>query len=98
MYQKYLNKGLLCGGSSGSAFYHALEIARSMPEGSRVVCILPDSIRNYMTKHLMDEWMWERDLFAPPVPEQNSKWYNQKVEEIKKTVRIEIKKKSFKRR
>jgi len=36
-----------------------------MPEGTRVVCILPDSIRNYMTKHLMDEWMWERDFFTP---------------------------------
>ena len=36
-----------------------------MDEGTRVVCILPDSVRNYMTKHLMDEWMWERDLFTP---------------------------------
>ena len=58
-------KGLLCGGSCGSAFYHALEIAKTMDEGTRVVCILPDSVRNYMTKHLMDEWMWERDLFTP---------------------------------
>ena len=47
-----------------------------MPEGTTVVTILPDSIRNYMTKHLMDEWMWERELFPAPVPEQNASWYN----------------------
>lgn len=72
-------EGLLCGGSCGSAFYHALEIAKTMPEGTRVVCILPDSIRNYMTKHLMDEWMWERDFFTPQVPEQNAEWYGKSV-------------------
>jgi len=69
-------EGLLCGGSCGTAFYHALEVAKTMPEGTRVVCILPDSIRNYMTKHLMDEWMWERDLFQAPVAPQNGSWYN----------------------
>jgi len=69
-------EGLLCGGSCGTAFYHALEVAKTMPEGTTVVTILPDSIRNYMTKHLMDEWMWERELFPAPVPEQNASWYN----------------------
>lgn len=76
-------EGLLCGGSCGTAFYHALEVAREMPEGTTVVCILPDSIRNYMTKHLMDEWMWERDLFPAPVPEQNAKWYHTPVSHLK---------------
>lgn len=72
-------EGLLCGGSCGTAFYHALEIAKTMPEGTTVVTILPDSIRNYMTKHLMDEWMWERDLFPAPIAKQNEGWYNQSV-------------------
>ena len=76
-------KGLLCGGSCGSAFYHALEVAKTMPEGTRVVTILPDSIRNYMTKHLMDEWMWERNLFPAPVAKQNESWYNTPVSNIK---------------
>merc|ERR1712048_871161 len=75
-------EGLLCGGSCGSAFYHALEVAKTMPEGTRVVCILPDSIRNYMTKHLMDEWMWERDFFTPPIAPQNESWYNKPVSSI----------------
>jgi len=72
-------EGLLCGGSCGTAFYHALEVAKTMPAGTTVVTILPDSIRNYMTKHLMDEWMWERDLFPAPIAKQNEGWYNQAV-------------------
>ncbi len=51
------SEGLLCGGSSGSALYGALEIARELPEGSRIVMILPDSVRNYMTKFVDDAWM-----------------------------------------
>ena len=50
-------EGLLAGGSSGSAADAAMQVARELPEGSRVVTILPDSIRNYMTKFLDDEWM-----------------------------------------
>jgi len=50
-------EGLLAGGSSGSAVDAALQIAKDLPEGSRVVTILPDSIRNYMTKFVDDEWM-----------------------------------------
>ena len=84
-------QGLLCGGSCGTAFYHALEVAKTMPEGTTVVTILPDSIRNYMTKHLMDEWMWERELFPAPVPEQNASWYNLPVSNLKSSkVRFQI--------
>ncbi|MGE0785355.1 MAG: cystathionine beta-synthase [Sandaracinaceae bacterium] len=50
-------EGLLCGGSSGSAVWAALQIGKDMPEGSRVVVILPDSVRNYMTKFVDDAWM-----------------------------------------
>jgi len=50
-------EGLLCGGSSGSAVWAALKIARELPPGSRVVVILPDSVRNYMTKFVDDGWM-----------------------------------------
>lgn len=53
-----------------------------MPAGTTVVTILPDSIRNYMTKHLMDEWMWERDLFPAPIAAQNESWYNDIVSHI----------------
>jgi cystathionine beta-synthase len=50
-------EGLLCGGSSGSAVWAAMQIARDMKPGQRVVTILPDSVRNYMTKFVDDSWM-----------------------------------------
>lgn len=50
-------EGLLCGGSSGSAVWAALQVAKEMPKGSRIVTILPDSIRNYLTKFVDDAWM-----------------------------------------
>jgi cystathionine beta-synthase len=49
-------EGVLVGGSSGAAVWAALQILREMP-GKRVVVILPDSIRNYLTKFVDDRWM-----------------------------------------
>lgn len=50
-------EGLLCGGSSGSAFSAALKIAKDLSKDKTVVVILPDSIKNYMSKFLSDDWM-----------------------------------------
>lgn len=50
-------EGLLCGGSSGAAVACALQAARSLRAGQRCVVLLPDSVRNYMTKALNDDWM-----------------------------------------
>jgi cystathionine beta-synthase len=50
-------EGLLCGGSSGSAMYAALEIAKREGPDQRIVVLLPDSVRNYMTKFMDDTWM-----------------------------------------
>ena len=50
-------EGLLCGGSSGSAMVAALQAARKLERGQRCLVILPDSIRNYMSKFLREEWM-----------------------------------------
>ncbi len=50
-------EGLLCGGSSGSAVWAAMQLAKEMPAGSRIVTILPDSIRNYLSKFVDDAWM-----------------------------------------
>jgi len=52
-------EGLLCGGSSGSAVWAALQVAAKMKAGQRVLVILPDSIRNYMTKFVDPQWMRE---------------------------------------
>ena len=52
-------EGLLVGGSSGSAAWAAVEIAKKYGPDKRIVTILADSVRNYMTKFLDDQWMRE---------------------------------------
>ena len=58
-------EGLLCGGSSGSAVVAALSAAKRLGAGQRCVVLLPDSVRNYMTKHLSDDWMWRQGFASP---------------------------------
>jgi cystathionine beta-synthase len=50
-------EGLLVGGSSGAAVWAAMKIGKAMKPGTRVVVILPDAVRNYMTKFVDDAWM-----------------------------------------
>ncbi|KAI8055297.1 pyridoxal-phosphate dependent enzyme [Syncephalis plumigaleata] len=57
-------EGILCGGSSGSALAGALKAARTLKKGQRCVVILADSVRNYMTKFLSDDWMRENQLLS----------------------------------
>jgi len=68
-------EGLLCGGSCGAAVSTAMLAAKDLKEGQRCVVILPDGLRNYMTKFLSDQWMMERDLFdASDDPSQKHWW------------------------
>jgi cystathionine beta-synthase len=50
-------EALLVGGSSGSAVWAAMQVCGEMQPGQRVVVILPDSVRNYLTKFVDDGWM-----------------------------------------
>ncbi|HWN70726.1 MAG TPA: cystathionine beta-synthase [Haliangium sp.] len=50
-------EALLCGGSSGAAAWAARKVCMDMKPGQRVVVILPDSIRNYLSKFVHDAWM-----------------------------------------
>ncbi len=50
-------EGLLCGGSSGSAMVAALRAALKLNKDKNCLVILPDGIRNYMTKFPNDDWM-----------------------------------------
>jgi len=50
-------EGLLVGGSSGGAMWAALHAASELKAGQRCLVILPDSIRNYMSKYVSDAWM-----------------------------------------
>ena len=58
MARKLIQKeGLMCGGSSGSAMVAALKSAAQLNDNQKCLVILPDGIRNYMTKFPNDQWM-----------------------------------------
>lgn len=52
-------EGLLVGGSAGAAVWAARELAKRYGPNKRIVAILPDSVRNYMTKFMDEQWMRE---------------------------------------
>lgn len=53
-------EGLLIGGSCGAAMWGALQAAKSLTAEQKCLVILPDSIRNYMSKFASDDWMHEQ--------------------------------------
>ncbi|MFH1679893.1 MAG: pyridoxal-phosphate dependent enzyme [Candidatus Eisenbacteria bacterium] len=53
-------EGLLVGGSSGSVVWAMLEVLKEEKGIRKALAILPDSIRNYLTKFVSDEWMREK--------------------------------------
>lgn len=55
-------EGLLVGGSSGAAMWGALQAAQSLKSHEKCLVILPDSIRNYMSKYADDRWMQANNL------------------------------------
>ena len=60
-------EGLLCGGSSGSAMIGAIKAIKkhnlNQPD-KRIIVILPDSARNYMSKFVSDDWMLSNEYFS----------------------------------
>jgi cystathionine beta-synthase len=50
-------EGILVGGSSGTAMFAALTVARELPEDALVVVIFPDTGRNYLSKVYSESWM-----------------------------------------
>uniref|UniRef100_A0A0B7B823 Cystathionine beta-synthase n=1 Tax=Arion vulgaris TaxID=1028688 RepID=A0A0B7B823_9EUPU len=71
-------EGLLCGGSSGSAMHCAVQAVKDfgLKKGQRCVVILPDSVRNYMSKFLSDDWMSQRDfLELERLMEPSKEWW-----------------------
>ncbi|CAI7663680.1 unnamed protein product [Penicillium viridicatum] len=56
-------EGLLCGGSSGATIAALAQLVEARPElnaeDKLIVVILPDSLRNYLTKFANDGWMAE---------------------------------------
>lgn len=59
-------EGMFVGGSSGTAMAAAVKVIKELNigEGKRVVVLLPDSIRNYMTKFINNDWMYENGFIT----------------------------------
>ena len=55
-------EGLLVGGSSGGAVWAALQVATKLNKDETCLILLPDSIRNYLSKFINDEWMIKNEL------------------------------------
>jgi hypothetical protein len=53
-------EGILSGGSSGAIVCAAMRAAKGLKEGQNCVVLLPDGVRNYLSKFLSDEWMLEK--------------------------------------
>lgn len=69
-------EGMLVGGSAGSTMAAAVKIAKTMKKGERMVVLFADSVRNYMTKFLNDNWMIESGFLEPRVDEAaKSEWW-----------------------
>src|SRR5205809_5425869 len=59
-------EGILVGGSSGTAVFAALTVARELPEGTLMVVILPHTGRNYLSKVYSDSWMLQYGFLERP--------------------------------
>lgn len=60
-------EGLLVGGSSGAALTGALKAIEDLglnEVGRRIVVILPDGVRNYLSKFLDDSWMMDKNFIV----------------------------------
>lgn len=70
-------EGLLCGGSAGSAMVAAMKVCKRFKKGQRVVVLFADSVRNYMSKFLSDDWMVQNGFMEDPeVDQQNAEWWH----------------------
>jgi len=83
-------EGLLCGGSSGSAISALMEaLLHKNPElnheDKTVVVVLPDSVRNYLTKFVDDTWMENNDFIPTSEIEQarqTTQWHGANISDL----------------
>ena len=52
-------EGILVGGSTGTAMWAALQVAKRMEQGKTILTIFPDTGRGYLSKLYNDAWMRE---------------------------------------
>jgi cystathionine beta-synthase len=81
-------EGMLCGASSGSAIEGMIKYLKENDldknPNIRCVCILPDSIRNYLTKFCSDDWLVKKGLEDITILENpKHPLYGRKLKELK---------------
>jgi cystathionine beta-synthase len=59
-------EGILVGGSTGTAMFAALTVARELAKGTLMVVIFPDTGRNYLSKVFSDSWMLQYGFLERP--------------------------------
>jgi len=58
-------EGIFSGGSTGTALWGALKVARELGPGKTVVVIIPDSGDRYLSKLYSDTWMQDMGFVGP---------------------------------
>jgi cystathionine beta-synthase len=75
-------EGLLVGGSGGSTVWAALELAKRLGKDARILTMIPDSGRSYLSKFYDDKWMLEHGFVERRAPAPS-------VEELLRSKRVE---------
>jgi cystathionine beta-synthase len=75
-------EGILAGGSGGTSVYAALEVARRFGPDARILTMIPDSGRSYLSKFYDDKWMLEHGFVEREAPAPT-------VEQVLRSKRIE---------
>ncbi|KAH8850300.1 Cystathionine beta-synthase [Schistosoma japonicum] len=88
-------EGLPSGGSSGAAVLGAIKTIKQLGLGkdNRVVVILHDNVRNYMTKFVSNDWMFSRGYIDFPLGDIfRNHWINttlnELIDDLPKTIKI----------
>jgi cystathionine beta-synthase len=61
-------EGILAGGSAGTTLWAALQVASRFGSGARILTMIPDSGRSYLSRFYDDKWMLEHGFIERVVP------------------------------
>jgi cystathionine beta-synthase len=61
-------EGLLAGGSAGSTVWAAMDVAKRLDPDAKILTLIPDSGRSYMSKFYDDNWMLEHGFVERKTP------------------------------
>ncbi len=89
-------EGLLVGGSGGTTVWAALQVARRLGPEARILTMLPDSGRSYLSKFFDDNWMLQYGFLerrAPATVDEVLRFKRGEAHELPDLVTIEANKK-----